>query len=145
MTGAARITGSALVAGMLLMAAFGATAQDDVRNIALAKAWYDALQAADAEALGAMLAPQAEIVLPDLDLSQTRAEFIESLDEWKDAIEGGTIRHRIDRNAATAIALTVCYAFQSGEFLAAELLELDAEGRIARSTQTGIGEACGDL
>ena len=108
-------------------------------------AWYAALEAADAEALAPMLATEAEITIVDLDITQSRDDFLGSMVEWGDAMDGGTLRHRVEAESENEVTITVCYGFASGDVLAREVFMLNAEGLVASSVQETIGEACGDI
>jgi hypothetical protein len=107
--------------------------------------WFTALQAADAAALELLLDDGAEIRLNDLDLVQTKAEFLASMDEWQDAIDGGSITHRILATEPDGVvAAHVCYRFLGSEQLNAERFTLRA-GRIAISDQTAIADTCSGM
>ena len=106
--------------------------------------WYPALFDADADALAALLADNAEIHLDDLGIVQTKAEFLESLGEWQDSTDGARFDWKLDPDAALseseATAL-VCYRFPSNELMTRESFTF-AEGRITGSVQTTAGESC---
>lgn len=104
--------------------------------------WYASLEAADGESLAAIMDGGAEIVLNDIGIVQTKAEFLDSMSEWADAIDGGSIRHRIDGGSLDAgLTVAACYRFTSGEMLNTEVFAF-REGRILRSEQTKVADAC---
>lgn len=103
--------------------------------------WYAALQRADRQDLDALLAPEATISITDLDIIQNRSEFLDSLDEWQDAIAGGTIRHRVEAfNAANATVL-VCYTFPNNAALVRETFTF-AGLLVSTYAQTAVAEDC---
>lgn len=106
--------------------------------------WYPALFAADADALAALLTDAAEIRLDDLGIVQTKAEFLESLDEWKESTEGADFDWKLAPdapvNAMEATAL-VCYRFPSNELMTREVFTFE-NGRISGSVQTTESESC---
>jgi hypothetical protein len=107
--------------------------------------WFAALQAADATALEPLLEEGAEIRLNDLDLVQTKPEFLASMDEWQDAIDGGTITYRISgTDTAGVVEASVCYRFSGSEQLNKERFTLRS-GRILISDQTAIAENCSGM
>ncbi|MAY62703.1 MAG: hypothetical protein CML29_10865 [Rhizobiales bacterium] len=106
--------------------------------------WYPALFAADAETLGSLLSNDAEIRLEDLGITQTKAEFLESLGAWKDSIEGAAFAWKLAAGApasATEATALVCYRFPSNELLTREVFTF-AAGKITESVQTTEGESC---
>lgn len=103
--------------------------------------WYEALQQADETALAPLLAPNAEIVLQDLDIIQTREEFLASMEDWKAAIEGGELRHAITRTNDNMITVEVCYDFPENNILMEEIFSLDA-GLISKQVQTQMSDDC---
>jgi hypothetical protein len=110
--------------------------------------WYQSLEAADAEALGVLLTDDAVITLQDLDISQNKSEFLSSMDDWVDAIEGGSISHKMAEagNAeadTNEIKVTVCYRFKANEQLNTEAFIVE-NGQIKSSTQTKIADSCAD-
>lgn len=107
-------------------------------------AWYSALLAADSGKLGDLLSSEAEIRLEDLGIVQTRQEFLDSLDEWKDAIDGGSIDWRSDPDAADdemRPAVLVCYRFPGNDLMTRETFTL-SQGKVTGSVQTTLGESC---
>lgn len=103
--------------------------------------WYAALLLADRPTLDGLLADDARIRLDDIDLVQTKAEFLASMDEWKAAVAGATIRHRIDASEAGVATVTVCYDFPGNELLTRETFAIDGE-RITASSQATVAESC---
>jgi hypothetical protein len=100
-------------------------------------AWYVALKKADAAGFAALLSDKAVIDLKQLGVTQTKAEFIESLDAWKDAVAGAEISVSAEADGSFA----VCYKFPSNERLNREQFEI-VDGKVTRQTQEMIAETC---
>jgi hypothetical protein len=134
-----------LVPALLAAALYaGPALADKAAAESLINRWFRSLQAADSEALGAIIADKAEIVLEDMGVTQNRADFLASMDEWGDAIKGGSISQRLDDNATasgTTVTVLACYRFPSGEQLNREVFTVE-NGLIARSVQTKIADDC---
>jgi hypothetical protein len=113
-------------------------------NPEIIERWYVALGKADAGAIEGLLSANAVIKLNDLGVSQTKAEFVASMDEWKGAIAGGTIRHKGDGVVGDAVAYKVCYDFTGNDLLTREVFTF-ADGAILSSEQTTIAENCDDF
>ena len=106
--------------------------------------WYPALFSADAPALASLLTEDAEIRLEDIGITQTKSEFLDSLGEWKDSIEGAAFAWKLAAGApasATEATALVCYRFPSNELLTREVFTF-AAGKITESVQTTEGESC---
>jgi hypothetical protein len=106
--------------------------------------WYKALAAVDRTAFGNLLADNAKITLGDLDIIQTKPEFIASLDEWEDAMKGSTIRHAVESDAEGLVTVAVCYTFPDNESLTREVFAFES-GRISASEQETISDTCADF
>ena len=106
--------------------------------------WYTALAAVDRAAFARLLADDAKVTLGDLDIVQTKVEFLASLDEWEDAMKGSTIRHAIESESGGLISVLVCYTFPDNESLTREAFSF-AGGRIATSEQETISDTCADF
>lgn len=131
-----------LIAVMLLGCVVPASAQSGAHPVL--DAWYAALFAADKARLDALLTPDANIVLEDIGITQTKAEFLGSLEEWADAIDGADLSWRLDvgdqAGASTATAL-VCYRFADNEVMTREHF-IFAGGQVRTSTQVPAGNSC---
>ena len=108
---------------------------------ALVERWYTALEKIDRAAFGNLLADSAKVTLGDLDIIQTKAEFIVSLDEWQDAMKGATIRHAVDSDEEGLITVSVCYKFSDNESLTREVFAFEG-GKIISSEQETIADTC---
>jgi hypothetical protein len=128
------------IAGLLFALAAGpAFAEDD--HSGLLSRWYDALVAVEREEISALLSPEATIELKDIGVTQSGAEFVASLDEWADAIEGGSIRHKIIADGAETVKVTVCYTFTSSAMMTNETFVF-AGKQIVSSIQETIATNC---
>ena len=106
--------------------------------------WYTALFAADKAKLDALLTPDAEIVLEDIGITQTKAEFLGSLEEWADAIDGADLSWRLDAGApasAESATALVCYRFADNEVMTRERFTF-AAGQVRTSVQVPAGDTC---
>ncbi len=84
-----------------------------IRRRALVDRWYAGLANADRATFSELLSDDAKVILEDIDAIQTKEEFLGSLDEWKNAVRGATIRHRISNIGDGTITVFVCYQFPS--------------------------------
>lgn len=103
--------------------------------------WYDALVAVDREEISALVSSDATIELKDIGITQTGAEFVASLDEWADAIKGGSIRHKIITDSQDAVTSAVCYTFASSSMMTTEQFVF-ADRQIVSSTQQTVATNC---
>lgn len=132
--------GAALAALAILAAAGPASADPE----AVLERWYEALMQPDRAALADMLAEDATITLEDLGISQTRDEFIASMDEWEDAVKDASEEHRLDSTVGDATTMLVCYRFAGNDLLMRERFVFDGD-TITQSTQTTVAEDCGQF
>lgn len=129
-------TALAAVAIALLFVSGAVRADDQVIG-----RWYDALLRADRSALAELLSEDARISLDDLDIVQNKKEFLESMDEWENAVAGGTIRHRLEKEDDGVATVLVCYDFPGNRMLMQETFAI-SEGRITASSQAEVADTC---
>lgn len=123
----------------LLLAAVHAFAQETD----IVDRWYQALLKADRAALSDLLADDATIRLEDIGVTQTKAEFIASMDEWEAAVSGATIRHTVESQEGDTTTVLACYDFPTSKMLMRETFKTRG-GRIVANTQVTVGDgACG--
>ena len=127
----------AFTAAALLMAIIAARADDR----AIVSRWYSALLVADRTELADLLADDVRIELDDLGIVQSKQEFIASLDEWKGAVAGAAIRHRIEKSEGGVTTVIACYDFPDNDMLMQETFAV-ANNRITAGSQTAIAENC---
>lgn len=144
-----RAVRSAIVcAAILLPSSHDAFAADDrVAMAAALNGWYASIagHAGDSETIiNAIATDNVEIVLEDIGVTQSRAEFIESLDLVHDALDDGALAWKLEtepaENAQGMTAL-VCYRFADNESLVRETFSF-ADGMITRSVQSTVAEDC---
>ncbi|MEO9458607.1 MAG: hypothetical protein ABJE63_07850 [Lentilitoribacter sp.] len=110
------------------------------------KPWFQALSPVDREVISELLADDAQIELKDYDITQSKEEFVEALDNWEEAIESGSIAFKIDEDASSEENITtkVCYKFSSNELMTVETFEF-SEGMIVKSVQETIADDCAEF
>lgn len=124
------------VASALLFSAASARADE-----AVIERWYGALLKADRVVLAELLSDDARISLDDLDIVQTKQEFLASMDEWESAVAGGAIRHRLEKEEDGVSTVLVCYDFPNNRMLMQETFAI-TEGRITASSQAEVADNC---
>ncbi|MGB7287167.1 MAG: nuclear transport factor 2 family protein [Salaquimonas sp.] len=107
-------------------------------------AWYEALKVNDADTLQVLLADDATIELTDLGITQTKTEFIASLDQWAEANAGAELKTRLVGAQEADFEMEVCYRFASNEVLNLETYSLDS-GKIRKSVQERLSDSCEDF
>ena len=131
--------------GILVLAALISTnAFAGEAEKAIADKWYAALSSINRTDVAALLADNAKITLGDLDVEQTKTEFLTSLDEWEDAMKGSTIRHAVETDADGVLTMLVCYKFPENETLGRESFKFEA-GQIIESNQETVAETCDEF
>ncbi|ESZ54289.1 MULTISPECIES: hypothetical protein [unclassified Mesorhizobium] len=103
--------------------------------------WYSALLVADRTELSDLLADDVRIKLDDVGVVQSKQEFIASIDEWKGAVAGAAIRHRVEKSEAGVTTVIACYDFPNNDMLMQETFAVTGN-RITASSQAAIAENC---
>ncbi|WP_420407755.1 nuclear transport factor 2 family protein [Hoeflea sp.] len=106
--------------------------------------WYTALFDVDRDVLSELLADEAVIQLEDLGVTQTKAEYIASLDEWEEVAQTTNFAWQIDAEApqdADRATALVCYQFPDNDLMMREVFTF-ANGRITGSVQSAVGDTC---
>ncbi len=111
---------------------------------ALTDRWYAALISSNRAEIAGLLSDKAIISLDDIEIQQTKAEFLASLDEWENAMKGSTIRHAIESDEAEKMTIMVCYQFPDNESLTREIFTFEV-GKIIASAQSTIADNCDAL
>ena len=124
-------------AAALLIAIVAARADDGT----VISRWYSALLVADRTELADLLADDVRIKLEDLGVVQSKQEFIAALDEWKGAVAGAAIRHRIEKSEGGVTTVIACYDFPDNDMLMQETFAV-TDNRITASSQAAIAENC---
>lgn len=133
-----RISWRIILAAALLMGSLVRAAADDG---AVIDRWYSALLVADRTELSDLLADDVRMKLDDIGVVQTKEDFIASIDEWRGAVAGAAIRHRIEKSENGETTVLACYDFPSNDTLMRETFTV-AGGRIVASTQTAVAQDC---
>ena len=129
---------SAVFTAAALLIAIAAARADDG---AIISRWYSALLVADRTELADLLADDVRIKLEDLGVVQSKQEFIAALDEWKGAVAGAAIRHRIEKSEGGVTTVIACYDFPDNDMLMQETFAV-TDNRITASSQAAIAENC---
>lgn len=132
-----------LIVGFIAAFAASAAMAGEAEKAAI-DSWYKALVAVDRASFANLLDDNAKITLGDLDIVQTKAEFIASLDEWEDAMKGATLRHAVETDEDGLVTVTVCYTFPDNESLTREIFGFEG-GRIMSSEQQTISDNCAEF
>ncbi len=106
--------------------------------------WYTALFDINRVAIADLLAEDAVITLEDLGVTQTKAEFIEALDEWEEAVENANLAWQLEAGTesdATRASVLVCYQFPDNETMIREVFGF-RDSKIVSSIQTAVGDSC---
>lgn len=103
--------------------------------------WYVALLSADRAGLSELLSDDARINLTDMDVVQSKQEFLASMDEWQVSAKGATIRHRIEKSEGGVSTVIACYDFPNNDLLMQETFAV-AGDRITASSQAIVAENC---
>ncbi|MFU0507186.1 DUF4440 domain-containing protein [Pseudaminobacter sp. NGMCC 1.201702] len=134
------MTGKRIAASLFLLALLTAL-PSRASDSDLIEQWYAAVLAVDLDELANLLADDASITLDDLGVTQSKSEFIASMDEWETASEGATIRHRIEADQGDTTTVLACYDFPANDILMRETFVI-SDGRIAGNRQATVAETC---
>ncbi|RAZ75324.1 nuclear transport factor 2 family protein [Mesorhizobium atlanticum] len=126
------------VAAALLVTSIVRASADDG---AIIDRWYSALLVADRTELSDLLSDDVRMKLDDIGVVQTKEDFIASIDEWRSAVAGAAIRHRIEKSENGETTVLACYDFPNNDMLMRETFTV-AGGRIVASTQTAVAQDC---
>ncbi|QPC85873.1 DUF4440 domain-containing protein [Mesorhizobium sp. NBSH29] len=103
--------------------------------------WFAALEKADAPALDALMSDDAVVVLDDIDVEQSKAEFLASMEQWKESVGDAKIRYRLDGTEGEVSTVLVCYDFPSNDMMIREAFTLEA-GKVRESRQSHVADDC---
>ncbi|WP_406872927.1 nuclear transport factor 2 family protein [Aminobacter sp. P9b] len=126
----------AMAVALALLVTVSGVAQESIVD-----RWYAALLKADGAALSELLAENATIRLDDIGVTQSKQEFLASMDEWQSAVKGATIRHKIEAEMGDTVAVRTCYDFPNNDMTMRETFTTK-DGVIVANTQMTIGENC---
>jgi len=116
-------------------------ANDKSTNI---EALYAALgDPIDKDKVSEILATNAEIEIRDLEIKQTSAEYVESLSQWEEAIEGGKLDYKFTGEIENGYEMAVCYRFISGDFFGTkDSISFDENGKVVLWIQEAQEASC---
>src|SRR5262249_3547290 len=103
--------------------------------------WYAMLTAANEDGLAKLLSDDVRIKLTGIDVTQTKAQFLGTMSEWRIAIAGGGIRHKVEKTEGDTTMVRACYDFADNDILMRETFRI-VGGLIVENTQTAIGDDC---
>ncbi len=106
--------------------------------------WYTALRTVNRAEIADLLSNKATITLGDMDIQQSKTEFLTSLDEWADAVKGSTIRHTIESDQRGKSAILVCYKFPDNMRLMRETFIFD-RSKILDLSQETVADSCANF
>ncbi|MDJ0612733.1 MAG: hypothetical protein QNJ29_03595 [Rhizobiaceae bacterium] len=121
----------------LLLSSFVPANADD----APVETWYRALRDVDREAFQRVLADDARIILKEIQVIQSKGEFIESLDNWEEAAKDLSLTYDADRKGANEIVVEVCYRFASNTYANLEEFTI-LNDKIVLQTQEKLRDGC---
>ena len=99
------------------------------------------LVAANEDGLGSLLSDKVVIKLEDIGITQNKSEFLGTMGEWRIAIAGGGIRHKVEKTDGDATIVLACYDFAENDILIRETFRIDG-GLISENTQSRVADDC---
>jgi hypothetical protein len=103
--------------------------------------WYSMLVAANEDGLASLLSDKVVIKLEDIGITQNKAEFLGTMGEWRIAIAGGGIRHKVEKTDGDVTTVLACYDFAENDILIRETFKID-DGLIGENTQARVADDC---
>ena len=103
--------------------------------------WYSMLVAANADGLASLLSDAVVIDIQDVGIRQNKTQFLGTLGDWRIAIAGGGIRHKVEKTEGDITTVLACYDFAENDILMRETFRIEA-GLISANTQARIAEDC---
>jgi hypothetical protein len=103
--------------------------------------WYSMLVAANEDGLASLLSDKAAIKLEDIGITQNKSEFLGTMGEWRIAIAGGGIRHKVEKTDGDVTTVLACYDFAENDILIRETFKIDG-GLISENTQARVADDC---
>lgn len=111
-------------------------------NTDLVAQWYSALKTSNPEIFKELIADDATLDLRPLEITQTKAEYIEALDNWEDIAKDLTlIMKGVNSTGETTVTANVCYKFSENSFLNEEQFVF-LDGKITSYTQLRQKDEC---
>lgn len=129
---------------MLLVVAVLSPVSGAAAQNTLLDRWYTALFDVNRVAIADLLAEDVIINLEDLGVTQTKPEFIESLDEWEEVAKNANLAWQLEEDAEVGpneASVLVCYQFPDNEMMIREVFGF-RDSKITSSVQTTVGDSC---
>ena len=139
MDGACALRRAAAATLLLLTCAFPAASQEQLPKPVVE--WFEALGAVDRIAFGELIAADAVIELRSLSFSQTKAEYIEALDNWEEFAADTEILTRPVSEREGGTTVQVCYRRPSEAWTNLEVFTF-SDGFITGVVQERIADDC---
>lgn len=133
------LVGLAIAAGIFAMLPFHSVAVDLAPK--LITDWYQALRQNDHELMETLLDAEGLVELKDIGVTQTKSEFMDSLDEWSELNTDTSLYTRINSINANEVVMDVCYRFTANQVQTREVFVI-AGNRITRSIQEQVADTC---
>lgn len=87
-------------------------------NTDLATKWYSALKTSNQAIFKELIADDATLEINPLEITQTKAEYIATLDNWEETTKDLTlIMKGINASGETTVTAIVCYRFSENSYL----------------------------
>lgn len=108
----------------------------------LVNKWYGALKTSNRAVFQELIANDAVLEINPLEITQTKGEYIEALDNWEDVAEDLTLIMKgvNSRSETTAVAM-VCYKFSQNSFLNEERFEF-LDNKVIKYSQIRRQDEC---
>jgi hypothetical protein len=103
--------------------------------------WYSMLVAANEDGLASLLSDKVVIKLEDVGITQNKSAFLGTMGEWRIAIAGGGIRHKVEKTDGDVTTVLACYDFAENDILIRETFKID-DGLIGENTQARVADDC---
>jgi len=111
-------------------------------NMALVNQWYGAMKTSNRAVFQEMLAADASIEIRPLEITQTKSEFIEALDNWEEITGDLTLIIRgSGATGETSAQARVCYRFSENSYLNEENFTF-LDGKVTGYIQTRLEDEC---
>lgn len=121
---------------LISISVFAANAED-----APVESWFKALREVDRGLFERILADDVRIVLKEIQVIQTKGEFLESLDNWETLAQDLDLSFDADRRGRNEIVTQVCYKFENSSFTNLETFTIE-DGKIVLQVQEKLRDGC---
>lgn len=123
---------------MILFASQTAIAE----NADLVSKWYSALKTSNQTIFNELIAEDAVLEINPLEITQTKSEYIEALDNWEEVAKDLTLIIKgIRSTGETTVRAMVCYKFSENSFMNEELFVF-LDGKITSFSQNKRSDEC---